>query len=103
MRLIWTAPAVAHLEAIRDFVGAESSPYYAERFVRRLVLAPERLGTFPLSGRVVPEGDGRHREIIEPPYRIVYRVEGDRVLIIAVVHGSRAMPAPWRAAADPAK
>ena len=40
-------------------------------------------------GRIVPEGDGRHREVFEPPYRIVYRVEDDVVHVIRLVHGAR--------------
>lgn len=51
MKLIWTAPAVAHLDAIREYIESESSAFYAERFVQRIVMAPERLVDFPLSGR----------------------------------------------------
>lgn len=89
MKLIWTAPAVAHLRAIREYIESESSKYFAERYLQRIVLAPERLQAFPFSGRLVPEGDGRHREVIEPPYRIVYRIDGERILVVAVIHGSR--------------
>ncbi|HVT58714.1 MAG TPA: type II toxin-antitoxin system RelE/ParE family toxin [Thermoanaerobaculia bacterium] len=50
-------------------------------------------------GRMVPEGDGRHRELILRPYRIIYRVEGQKILIVTVVHGSRdlaiADEMPW--------
>lgn len=89
MRLVWSAPALAHLDAIRQYLEQESSPHYAERFVQRLVMAPERLAAFPESGRVVPEGDGRHREVIERPYRVLYRLDREVVYIVAVVHGSR--------------
>lgn len=89
MRLFWSAPALAHLDAIRQYIEQDSSPHYAERFVQRLVVAPERLMAFPQSGRVVPESDGRHREVIERPYRLVCRVEAEAIYIIAVIHGSR--------------
>ncbi len=93
MRLVWSAPALAHLDAIRHYIEQDSSPPYAERFVQRLVLAPERLKSFPLSGRVVPESDGRHREVIERPYRVIYRVQCDEIYIVAVIHGSRDLAA----------
>jgi toxin ParE1/3/4 len=89
MRLVWSAPALAHLDSIRQYIEQDSSPHYAERFVQRLLLAPERLAAFPESGRVVPEGDGRHREVIERSYRVIYRLGREVVYIVAVVHGSR--------------
>lgn len=88
MRINWSQPALADLEAIYDFIARDSSQY-AVRFVRRLLEAIERLASLPMRGRIVPEGDGRHREIFEPPYRIVYRVEDDVVHVIRLVHGAR--------------
>ena len=88
MRINWSEPALADLEAIHEFIARDSS-HYAARFVRRLLEATERLAALPMMGRIVPEGDGRHREIFEPPYRIIYRVEGDVVHVIRLVHGAR--------------
>ena len=88
MRINWTEPALADLEAIHDFIARDSS-HYATRFVRRLLEAVERLADLPMLGRIVPEGDGRHREVFEPPYRIVYRVENDVVHVIRLIHGAR--------------
>ena len=52
MRINWTEPALADIEAIYDFIA-------------------------------------RDREVFEPPYRIVYRVENDVVHIVRLVHGAR--------------
>ena len=42
----------------------------------------------PFSGRVVPEYEALLlRELIHPPYRIVYEVFPDRVEIVAIRHG----------------
>jgi plasmid stabilization system protein ParE len=44
----------------------------------------------PLLGRAVPELQPRpYRELIVPPYRIVYEVEPRRVLVLRVWHGRR--------------
>ena len=52
--------------------------------------AVERLSTFPLSGRIVPEcEDPAIREIIFGRYRIIYRVQGDLVELLTVHHGAR--------------
>ena len=60
------------------------------------ITATEPLLDFPQMGRVVPEGDGRQREIAVGPYRIIYRVEGEAILIVTVVHGARDLVALWR-------
>jgi len=41
-----------------------------------------------MSGRKVPEyeSDGI-REVIEKPYRIIYRIKPDQIDVLAVVHG----------------
>ncbi|MBZ5560392.1 MAG: type II toxin-antitoxin system RelE/ParE family toxin [Acidobacteriia bacterium] len=45
--------------------------------VSRLVAATDRLVPFPESGRAVPEfDDPLVREIVDRPYRIVYRLVG---------------------------
>jgi plasmid stabilization system protein ParE len=78
-KLRWTTQAVEDVEAIWKFI-ANDSDAYADLVVARLLESVERLERFPRSGRIVPElSDPQLREIIEPPYRIVYRVVDVRV------------------------
>lgn len=87
-RLYWTARARSDLHAIRDFV-AQDSPHYAGVVVGRLLDATQRLELFPRSGREVPElGRPDVREVIEPPYRIVYHLVSERVVHVVTVHHS---------------
>lgn len=54
------------------------------------MLATRWLRDFPESGRMIPEADDQTlREIIVQGYRVMYRLDVDRVLILAVMHGSR--------------
>ena len=47
----------------------------------------------PLSGRKVPEYDSEVvRELIEQPYRIIYRIKQDQIDVLAVIHGARLLP-----------
>ena len=94
MKITWSEAAIADLDAIYDFIAGDS-PHYATRFVQRLIEAVDPLADLPQVGRVVPEGDGRHREVIELPYRILYRIEANEVLVVRVVHGSRDLAALW--------
>jgi plasmid stabilization system protein ParE len=57
---------------------------------RKILTSTRNLAFFPLSGRQLPEGDDKNlREIFVYSYRIIYRVEQDVVLILAVIHGKR--------------
>ncbi len=88
-RIVWALQAVADVEAIRAYVARDSA-HYADLLVERLVSAVERLGSNPLSGRVVPEvGDESVREVVHGNYRIVYRVRQDLVEIVTIFHGAR--------------
>jgi plasmid stabilization system protein ParE len=61
--------------------------------IDRLTRRSEQIAQFPQSGRVVPEYELPDiREVIEGPYRIVYRILAKQVDILAVVHGSRKTP-----------
>ncbi len=90
MKLIWSDPAVSDLEAIRDYI-ARDSEHYATRFITKIIEAAERLEELPRLGRRAPEAPDAPevREILYRNYRILYRVESERILILGVIHGSR--------------
>ena len=88
-QVVWAPQAIDDVEAIRAHV-ARDSVHYADLLVDRIVSAVSRLGSNPLSGRVVPEvGDESLREVIHGNYRIVYRVRRNIVEIATVFHGAR--------------
>jgi toxin ParE1/3/4 len=92
IRIRWTEQAVRNLEDIKSFIGKES-PAYALAVVRKLYQAVDQLKTFPDSGRGVPErADPDLRELVRPPYRIVYRRSGDLVEILLVFRSSLPFP-----------
>jgi plasmid stabilization system protein ParE len=94
MRITWSEPALANLEDIHEYIGRDA-PGSADRFLQRLVASVDPLTNQPRMGRVVPEGDGRHREILVDPYRIIYRVEPHEIYVVTVVHGARDLAALW--------
>ncbi len=56
----------------------------------KIVEMTREIGSFPWAGRVVPElGNEKIRERFVYSYRIVYRIEDDRILIVAAIHGNR--------------
>jgi len=94
-RISFAASAVADLEAIRSWYAGQQAPEVGERLLREIVAHVERLSDFPESGRVVPEfGLVQLREIIHPPFRIVYRVDQDRVRVVRVWRSERLLELP---------
>ncbi|MFW6107502.1 MAG: type II toxin-antitoxin system RelE/ParE family toxin [bacterium] len=91
-KIVWSPVARADLDAIADYI-AKDSPARAAVFVDRLLRSAEQLADFPEAGRAVPEiGDPASREVIVGPYRIMYHLETEAVVIVAIVHGARRWP-----------
>jgi plasmid stabilization system protein ParE len=89
MKLVWSEPALADIESIRDYIRRDSE-FYAGRFVNRIIEAVESLMELPARGRLVPEADDANtRELLFQNYRIMYRVESARIITLAIVHGAR--------------
>jgi toxin ParE1/3/4 len=88
----WTIEAFEDLKAIRDAILRDSA-VYAREVASRLYDAVEVLAEFPDSGRVVPElKDPVIRELVRPPYRIVYRRHPAAVEILTIFHGAKQFP-----------
>jgi plasmid stabilization system protein ParE len=61
--------------------------------VDRLIRRSEQIATFPQSGRIVPEyGAPDIGEVIERPYRIIYRIKAAQIDVLAVVHSAQLLP-----------
>jgi plasmid stabilization system protein ParE len=90
MSVIWSREAGENLADAEEFI-ARDSPERAARFVDAIIVHTEAiLSDNPRSGRVVPEtGNPDIRELIYRGYRIVYRLNGDRIEIFTVFEGHR--------------
>ncbi|OFZ98480.1 MAG: plasmid stabilization protein [Betaproteobacteria bacterium RIFCSPLOWO2_02_67_12] len=87
--LTWSPEAVEDIEAIAAHIERDS-PWYARAVASRIVETAETIPEFPELGRMVPEvGDPSNRERFAYSYRIIYRIEAERILVAAVIHGSR--------------
>jgi toxin ParE1/3/4 len=98
-RIEWTDPAIADLEHIHDYIARDSADY-ADALIERLVLSVDQLGSFPESGRLVPESTNpKVRELLVEGYRVIYRLKKRTAQVLAVIHGARHLPGlkpkPW--------
>jgi len=99
MRVEWSDLARDDLDDLVRYISRDSA-FYARRFGEKVVLATRRLREFPESGRTIPEAEDKTlREIIVQNYRVMYRLESNHVLILAVMHASRDLDGqetkPW--------
>lgn len=87
--------AVADLEGLRDYYREQQVLEVGERFVREIIALIEKLPAHPERGRVVPEfGQPWLRELIHPPFRIVYRRDAERLSIVRVWRSERLLSLP---------
>jgi toxin ParE1/3/4 len=91
-QVLWTDAARRDLEQIVEYVAGDDPKAaldIAERLQRRCL----RLERLPARGRVVPELKAidvyMYRELIERPWRVVYRFEQNRVYVMAVLDARR--------------
>lgn len=90
--VLWAEAAIRDLEQIVDFI-AQEAPLAAQRLFDRVVETSQTLDFFPRRGRVVPElarfEITTFRELILRPYRLMYRIDEKRVLVVAFFDGRR--------------
>jgi addiction module RelE/StbE family toxin len=87
--IVWTEPALNDLDAIVDYISLDN-PAAARALVQRIFDHVRQLIEFPESGSVPSElRNRRYRQIIEPPCRVLYRYDGERVFIVYVMRGER--------------
>ncbi len=87
--LVWTEPALSDLDAIADYIALDN-PRAARQLVQRVFAHVEQLRQHPESGSKPAElSGGRYRQIVEPPCRIFYRYDGERVFILHVMRSEK--------------
>ena len=91
MRLEWSCPAQADRDAIFDYIE-EDSPRSAITVDGRIQIQIERLAQFPDSGRPGRIEGTRELVISGTPFIAAYRIAGDAIRILRVLHGARQWP-----------
>jgi toxin ParE1/3/4 len=94
-KVTFAVSAVEDLEEVRAWYVSQQVPEVGGRLIGEVVSQVERLTELPECGRIVPEfGVATLREIIHPPFRIVYRLEKARVRIVRVWRSERLLKLP---------
>ena len=92
-KIIWTFEAADDLEAIATYIARDSG-FYARSFVREIRDVSLSLKEFPERGRMVPEfSNATVRELFIKEYRLIYRIEESRIIVLGIIHGKRDLKA----------
>ena len=84
MKILWSPLSVDRLEEIFEYISKHDSSS-AQKMVKKIFKKVETLSEFPERGRKVPETRREEiREVFLGEYRIIYRVESKKVIILTI-------------------
>lgn len=90
-----TADAARDLEEIYQYIVRHDAPGKAEYVLTRIEKTLSSLSKAPERGVYLKElsalGIREYREVFFKPYRLIYRITGDKVYILLIVDGRRDM------------
>ncbi len=91
-QVFWTQTAQQDLRKIITYIAADSETQ-ARTVYSAIKQKANNLQQMPLQGRIVPElsyyGILTYRELISQPWRIIYRIEDNKVWVLAVIDSRR--------------
>jgi plasmid stabilization system protein ParE len=86
MKVLWSYVAVGNLIKNERYIAKEN-PDAARSVVNDIYEAGNRIKEFPDKGRIVPEiGKQNIREVFCRNYRLIYKIESKRIIILTVRH-----------------
>ena len=91
-QVIWTKNAEFDLESIIEYIKTDSIKIAKDIFLE-IKNRCDDLSILPTSKRIVPElqqiGILKYRELIYKRWRIIYKIENDKIFIVIVVDSGR--------------
>ncbi|MDX3774092.1 type II toxin-antitoxin system RelE/ParE family toxin [Chromatiaceae bacterium AAb-1] len=95
MKIIIARSALNDLQEIKAYYLGQGVPEVGQQFVDIILEKLQRLIDFPDSGRKVPEFDQEQiREIIHPPFRIVYLRNTSTINLVRVWRSEKLLLLP---------
>jgi len=91
--IVWSKDAAEDFEFIVEYTVEHFSIKIAEEAYSRIIKKVEKALDLPNIGKIVPElkeiGLTSYRELIEVPWRIIYRKEEDSIVVISIIDSRR--------------
>jgi plasmid stabilization system protein ParE len=87
--VVWSPEALEDVDDIAGYI-ARDSVFCTAAVVEKMLAVASALSQFPHSGRIVPELDQPDiTRALRVQHRLIYRIEPERILVTAVIHGRR--------------
>lgn len=96
MKLRWLSLALAQLDRVYEYI-AQDNAKAARHVFKRIQGTAQHLKRFPESGRPGSVQGTRELPVTGLPYLVVYRVTGDCVEVLRVLHTSMDCSMDWSA------
>ena len=91
-KVVWADIAEQDLTSIIKYILADN-PVAAKDSLARIKAKVSKLNSLPQRGRIVPElqqqGILQYRELLVPPWRIIYRISDSDVYLLSVIDSHR--------------
>ena len=95
MELRIAQSALADLQAIKKYYAEQYVPHVGDSYVAAILSHSDMLTQYPAAGRVVPEFNLDYiRELIHPPFRVIYLWQATDVVLIRVWRSERELELP---------
>ena len=91
-QIFWTNAAENDLKEIIGYISIRN-PSNAKKILNKIKSNASSLHIFPEKGRIVPElqeqGISQYRELIIPPWRLIYRIAEKKVFVLSFLDSRR--------------
>ena len=96
-RIIWTRAARVDLDQLVDYVAIDAGIDRAIALYEKIREKVDSLSHLPRRGRIVPELEriavAEFRELLTGRFRIIFRIDGRKVVLIGILDGRRDLEA----------
>ena len=91
-KVVWADAAEADLKDIIEYISIDN-PQNALNILKKIKQKTSELYALPERGRIVPElkdqGILQYREIVIPPWRLIYRIAEREVFVLSLIDSRR--------------
>jgi plasmid stabilization system protein ParE len=95
IKISFALSALGDLEDVLEYYREQKIPEVGERLAGNIITDIELLVEQPDTGRIVPEFNLKYlRELIRPPFRIVYRRDQHKIRVVRIWRSERLMVLP---------
>ena len=83
------------LEEVLEYYKEHKVPHVGTKLISKVISEVELLADHPEIGRIVPEFEQDYlRELIRPPFRIVYRKDRKKIRVVRIWRSERLLLSP---------